>query len=312
VINIAERRGALDPTRLAAGLMAALSMSVAIAQGTPPNVGVEVQRVSEHTWFIPGFPNIGIVVGSKAVLVVDTGLGPRNGAAAYRLAHELAPGHKVYLSTTHFHPEHAAGDAGFPKDTILIRNSVQQHEMDDHGREFIKLFSDRSPEQKALLDDVSLRKPDIVFDKDYRVDLGGGVIAQLMWLGGAHTKGDELVLVEPDRTLISGDVVQNKVVPYIPAGGGTPSSWIEVLRQLQSKRVAHVIPDHSAPGGGTLIELDLKFMTELQLRTLELKSSGVSAEAAGEQLTTEFKQRYTDWPITSVAGFVNSIYSEQS
>jgi hypothetical protein len=29
-----------------------------------------------------GFPNIAIVVGSHATLVVDTGLGPKNGATA--------------------------------------------------------------------------------------------------------------------------------------------------------------------------------------------------------------------------------------
>jgi glyoxylase-like metal-dependent hydrolase (beta-lactamase superfamily II) len=291
-------------------LIAGFSTSVAFAQGPPPNVGAETNKISAHTWVIPGFPNIAIVVGTKAVLVVDTGLGPRNGAVVSKIAHELAPGRKTYLTTTHFHPEHAAGDAGFPKDTILIRNSVQQRDMDEHGQEFIELFSNRSPEQKALLADVSLRKPDTLFDENYRLDLGGGVIAHLMWLGGAHTKGDELVLVEPDQTLISGDVVQNKVVPYIPGSGGTPSSWIAVLRQLQTKHVKHVIPDHSAPGDGTLIDSELNFLVDLQTRARELKSSGASAEAAGEQLTAEFKERYSDWPISSVAGFVKSIYLE--
>ena len=48
----------------------------------------------------------------------------------------------------------------------------------------------------------------------------------LLWFGAAHTKGDELTLVEPDGTLVSGDVVQNKVVPNIYGDGGTPSSWL--------------------------------------------------------------------------------------
>src|SRR5882672_8669655 len=47
-------------------------------------------RVSEHVYVIPDkdstplVPNIGIVVGSKATLVVDTGLGQRNGETVWR------------------------------------------------------------------------------------------------------------------------------------------------------------------------------------------------------------------------------------
>lgn len=37
----------------------------------------------------------------------------------------------------------------------------------------------------------------------------------------AHAKGDELVFIDPDKTLISGDAVQNKVGPYIYGEGGT-------------------------------------------------------------------------------------------
>ena len=59
-----------------------------------------------------------------------------------------------------------------------------------------------------------LRPPDVTFNQEATVDLGG-VTARLLWFGKAHTKGDELTFVEPDRTLISGDVVQNKTIPNI-------------------------------------------------------------------------------------------------
>jgi len=38
---------------------------------------------------IVGFPNIGIVVGERATLVVDTGLGARNGAIVMKQAEKL-------------------------------------------------------------------------------------------------------------------------------------------------------------------------------------------------------------------------------
>jgi glyoxylase-like metal-dependent hydrolase (beta-lactamase superfamily II) len=75
----------------------------------------DVIPLEEHILICPDWPNIAIVVGSRATLVVDTGLGPRNGATIARVAAKLAPGNqKLFLTTTHFHPEHAGGEAAFP------------------------------------------------------------------------------------------------------------------------------------------------------------------------------------------------------
>ena len=82
--------------------------------------------------------------------LVDTGLGPRNGATVAKVAKKLASQNKLYLTTTHFHPEHAAGEPGFPAGTILIRDKVQQHEMDQHGEEMVKLFASRNDRQREL------------------------------------------------------------------------------------------------------------------------------------------------------------------
>ncbi len=289
--------------------LGAFAAAILAAQNQPV-LGEEAVKVSEHVWAIMGWPNIGIVVGSRAILVVDTGLGPRNGATIARVVSKLAPGNRtLYLTTTHFHPEHAAGEAGFPAGTILIRNAVQEKEMELHGKEIVDLFAGRSAEFKELLANATLRAADVTFEKDAKLDLGG-VTARLVSFGGAHTKGDELTFVEPDRTLISGDVVQNKVVPNIFRDGGTPSSWLAVLDQIIALNALHVLPDHSAPGDGSMVALEKKFIADLRNSALELKKKGVTADAAGTQLGSEFKTKYPDWPTMNVAGFVRSIYAE--
>ena len=53
-------------------------------------VGENTTKISEHVWAIMGFPNIAIVVGTRATLIVDTGMGPKNGATAARVAAKLA------------------------------------------------------------------------------------------------------------------------------------------------------------------------------------------------------------------------------
>jgi glyoxylase-like metal-dependent hydrolase (beta-lactamase superfamily II) len=289
----------------------ALAAALLSAQNQPV-LGEDTVKISEHVWAIMGFPNIAIIVGSRATLVVDTGLGPANGATIARVVGKLAPGNqKLFLTTTHFHPEHAAGEAGFPPGTILIRNSVQQQEMELHGKEMVDMFAGRSPQQKELLANATLRTPDITFDHEAKLDLGG-VTAHLIWFGGAHTKGDELTFVEPDATLVSGDVVQNKVVPNIFRDGGTPSSWIAVLDKIMTLNARHVLPDHSAPGDGSMVASEKAFITDLRNSALELKKKGVSPDDAGKQLSAEFKTKYPDWPSMNVTNFVRSIYAEQN
>src|SRR5271163_5221877 len=125
--------------------LAALLSSPSWGQMHDPMLGEATTKVSDHVWAIMGFPNIAIIVGSRATLVVDTGMGPKNGATAARVAAKLAPNnHKLFLTTTHFHPEHAAGEPGFPPSTILIRNTLQQQEMVKQGQEMIDMFSQNS------------------------------------------------------------------------------------------------------------------------------------------------------------------------
>jgi glyoxylase-like metal-dependent hydrolase (beta-lactamase superfamily II) len=282
----------------------------AFAQMPQPPVSENTTKISDHVWAIMGFPNIAIVAGDRATLVVDTGMGPKNGATAARVAAKIAPGNqKLFLTTTHFHPEHAAGEPGFPPSTILIRNTMQQQEMDHHGQEIMERFSKNSAQNKELLAAVRLRSPDVTFEREATVDLGG-VTVRLLWFGEAHTKGDELIFVDPDRTLISGDVVQNKTMPNISDSGGTPSTWLAVLDKIGGLNAAHILPDHSAPGDGSLVAAERSLITEIRTRAFALKRQGTSVEDAAKQVSADLKAQHPDWPNTNAAGFVRSVYAE--
>lgn len=284
--------------------------TIALAQMAQPMVSENPVKISEHVWAIMGFPNIAIVVGSRATLVVDTGMGPKNGATAARVAAKLAPNNqRLFLTTTHYHPEHAAGEPGFPPNTILIRNAVQQQEMEQHGQEVMDRFSKNSERNRDLLAGVVLRPPDVTFDHDAALDLGG-VTVRLVWFGEAHTKGDELAFVEPDRTLISGDVVQNKTAPNISDSGGTPSSWLSVLDKIAALNAAHILPDHSEPGDGSLVAAERNLISDIRMRALALKRQGMSADDAGQQVAAELKTKHPDWPNTNAAPFVKSVFAE--
>lgn len=256
----------------------------------------DLSQLAPHVWMIKGFPNIGIVVGSKATLVIDTGLGTRNGEIVSGVAKRLSPkGQKLYLTTTHYHAEHATGDGGFPQGTVVIRPRIQQEELEAEGQKLIDLFSGRSQQDRDLLQGVHLNPANILFDGSYMLDLGGGVTVRLLWFGGAHTKGDELITVEPDSVLFSGDVVQNKAGPYFYCADCTPKTWLAVLNQIAPLNPRIVVPDHSAPGDGSLIAQEQEMMGFLQSRIMALKNAGQSAAQATATLTAEIHEKYPGW-----------------
>lgn len=281
------------------------------AQGTmnlPENASPK--RVSDHVYAIIGFPNIAFVVGNGGTLVVDTGMGARNGAIVVREAAKLSKNPKLFLTTTHFHPEHALGEQAFPPHTILIRPTVQQQEMDQYNTQFIDMFKSFSPEAKTLLQDVKLRPPDITFDREMNLDLGG-VTARLFWLGPAHTRGDELIFVKEDSVLIAGDIVQDKIVPNMPNAESNPKNWIAILSQLEALKPRFVVPDHGELGDGSLIAKERTYLVDIQARTLELKRKGVPADEAGKQITAEMKKKYPDWTTMGpAANIVTRVYAE--
>jgi glyoxylase-like metal-dependent hydrolase (beta-lactamase superfamily II) len=274
-------------------LLGAAAIAMAMGQNQPLLPEGSVTHVSEHVYAIQGWPNVGIIVGDRATLVVDTGIGPRNGATVVREVQKLAKGPKLYLTTTHFHPEHASGDSAFPPGAILIRPAVQQEEMEARGSEFLDLFRGRSAQFKELLQDVKLRKPDLIFDREVKLDLGG-VTARLMWLGAAHTRGDELTFVEQDSVLLPGDIVENKLVPSMPNADSSAKGWIAILDKLELMKPRLIVPDHGALGDGSLIAKERAFLSNLQTRALELKRQGTSPEEAGKLLTTELKTKYAE------------------
>lgn len=300
------RSGAAPCAARCSVLLLALSVLHA-QQGVPENA---VMRVSDHVHAIIGFPNIAFVVGSRGTLVVDTGMGVRNGAIVVREAEKLSKGPNLYLTTTHFHPEHAAGEQAFPARTVLIRPAVQQQEMDKHGEEFFEMFRGFSPQFKEELKDVKLRAPDLVFDREVTLDLGG-VTARLFWLGAAHTLGDELIFVEPDSALISGDIVQSKIVPNMPNADATVKGWLSILDRLEPLKPRFVVPDHGALGDGSLIAKERAFLLDLQGRALALKRQGTSVDEAARLLTAEFKTKYPDWQTMGpLANVVRRVYAE--
>jgi glyoxylase-like metal-dependent hydrolase (beta-lactamase superfamily II) len=288
---------------LAAAGLAALAMtgaampSVAWAQqgfGDAKLSEANLKPVGPHTYVIMGFPNIGLVVGDKAILVVDTGLGNANGATITAIARKLATkGQRLILTTTHFHPEHAAGQGGFPAGTQVIRPRVQQEEMDKEGAGIMAAFS-RAEAMKPFMQDAALIKADTLFDTELDLDLGD-VHARLLWFGPAHTRGDEIVYVPEDSLILPGDVIENRISPNIICDTCSPRKWIAVIDQIAKLNPDRVVPDHGELGDSFLIGEERAFLANLDAQAVALKAQGVPADEAGRRIQAQFEKIYQRW-----------------
>src|SRR5690349_4361240 len=193
-----------------------LSAGASAQRGPAPDPLVKEHatvKLAAHTYAIPDgnvplVPNVGIVVGSRATLVIDPGLGRRNGETVLREVAKVSTNTELYIASTHFHAEHTTGYVAFPASAKYINAKVQEAEFAEGGLPQIRTFSARSPMTAELLKDATGRKADIPFDRDYLLDLGG-IRVRFLVVGPTHTRGDTGLFVEGDGVLFAGDVVMN-------------------------------------------------------------------------------------------------------
>ena len=269
-------------------------------QATPPTPLVRENatvKVSEHVYVIPdgnvgGVPNVGIVVGNKATLVIDTGLGLRNGQTVVKEVAKVSQNADLYIVATHFHSEHTLGEAAFPAGAKLIRARAQQQDIDEFGIQ--PNFATRSPAMAELMKDAQFRRADEFFDAEKTLDLGG-VRARLMWYGGTHTNGDTMIFIEGDNVLFAGDVIMNRRFLGFGAPKSSLKAWLRSLQAVAPLRPTRIVPSHGEMGDGSLIEVNRTYLESLQTRVGQLKREGKTLEQAVEAATSEFKSKYPDW-----------------
>jgi glyoxylase-like metal-dependent hydrolase (beta-lactamase superfamily II) len=256
-----------------------------------------LRRISEHVQVIPDnsvplVPNVGFVVGETGILVIDTGLGPRNGAAVAEVAQRLGGSRALYLVTTHVHPEHDLGAQAFPATTRMLRARAQQQDIDEFGLQTAELFAARSSINADLLKGATFRKADITFDREYELDLGD-VRVRLVAMGANHTRGDTIVWVEQDRVLFSGDVAM-RAQPAFASAYSRLDHWLESLDRLDALNPAIVVPSHGPLGDAAFIAGYRSYLTRVRDRVTAAKRDGQSVDKTVEVVTGELAGQYPD------------------
>ena len=235
-------RGWLAGGLLAAGACAAPAAvpPLAVAQVAP---GVYVHQGLLEDW-LPGnggdVANLGFVVGSRCVAVIDTGGTPAVGEALRAAVARTTPLPVCYVINTHAHPDHVLGNIAFadgrnpPRFVANARLGAALAARAPYYRNALKrdFALDLPPEAIVF--------PTLAVDQALELDLGGRVLQLAAW-PTAHTDNDLTVYDRQTRTLFLSDLL---FVQHMPALDGSLRGWLAVLKQIAALDVAVAVPGH--------------------------------------------------------------------
>jgi glyoxylase-like metal-dependent hydrolase (beta-lactamase superfamily II) len=256
-------------------------------------------------------PNVGIVVGGQAALVIDTGLGPRNGTYVLEQAKRLAGDRQLYLTITHFHPEHGFGAQAFKGTATIVYNRAQRDELGRKGAGYIELFKGLIADIGPTLDEVKFVDPDLTYDGQAEIDLGGHR-AVLRSVGPAHSAGDQTIFID-DRVLFAGDLLETRmfaIFPYFPPldTDVNGSRWLGVLDELIASKPEIVVPGHGEVSDTTLICDAREYLEYVRGEAARLRASGASVEEAIATIDAAARRRWTTWDHPEWIAFAARVF----
>lgn len=186
--------------------------------------------------------NLGFIVGSRCVAVIDTGGSPAVGAALRASIRSKTDLPVCYVINTHVHPDHILGNQAFLDDKPVFIGHVRlPAALAARSSHYLAAAERLMGEVGKGLQPVS---PSRTVAVEEEIDLGGRTLKLRAW-PTAHTDNDLTVLDEATGTLFAGDLL---FVGHLPVVDGKILGWIKVGAALAAMDVQRVVPGHGDAG----------------------------------------------------------------
>ena len=184
--------------------------------------------------------NIGFIVGSDSVAVIDSGGSLAVGQRLREAIRKITPLPVRYVINTHVHPDHIFGNAAFLADQPVFVGHAKLADAMERRREIYLRNNATWLGDDARGSDIV--KPTLAVASTHELDLGGRTLL-LTAYPVAHTNTDLSILDSTTATLWSGDLL---VVERTPSIDGDIKGWLQVLQQLRLSPAQRVVPGHGA------------------------------------------------------------------
>ena len=259
-------------------------------------------QLSEHAWAYTaeGDPNTGIVIGDDCVLVADTQATPAMAADVIRRIREVTDKPIKYVVLTHYHAVRVLGASAYAPQQILASQDTydlivergEQDKASEIGR-FPRLFSNVETVPPGMT------WPTMTFTGKMTLWLGK-LEVQLLQLGRGHTKGDTVVWLPQERTLLSGDLVEFDATPY--AGDAYFKDWPQTLENVAALKPLALVPGRGpALVGEAQVAASLKatggFIADVRTSVQAGVAAGKDLNAVYKETFAKLKPKYGHWVI---------------
>lgn len=194
--------------------------------------------------------NIGLVVGSDGLLVIDSRSHPHHGRVLRDQIAEISSLPVRWVVNTHWHWDHCFGNSVF-SDAVIVGHRLCRSGLIETGPlQLDRLKSaDWFPEdERQHLEEVEIVPPSLTFDELTPLWVGDRRI-EMAYYGKGHTDAD--IVVQVGGVTFVGDLVEEGNPPaFVDA---YPQAWIATLRRLTPDLRSTVVPGHGDAVDGEFV-----------------------------------------------------------
>ena len=206
-------------------------------------------HIGQHKDFGEGYDgdiaNIGFVIGSEAVAVIDTGGSHAVGSALREAVRQVTRLPIRYVINTHVHPDHVFGNAAFidadaagpgPAPRLVGHAKLPQAmkaRRDTYLRNLEKELGRQARNSRLIV-------PDETVKRRLTLDLGGRKLEVTAW-PRAHTDNDLTIFDAKTGTLWTGDLL---FIERTPSIDGDLQGWLAATEELARLAAVNTIPGH--------------------------------------------------------------------
>ena len=233
--------------------------------------------------------NIGFIVGTKCVAVIDTGETASIGRALRAAVRRVTSLPVCYVINTHVHPDHVFGNAAFAADAPqFVGHARLPAAMAARGGNYLHAL-ERDLGHAA--DGSTIVAPTLLVANESTLDLGDRTIRLRAWRP-AHTDSDLTVHDDKTDTWWLADLL---FVERIPVVDGSLRGWLAAIAELRAlPKPAHVVPGHGtldAPWPQTL-DAERRYLDVLVREVRAAIKSGRTMQQAVDSVGASERERW--------------------